>query len=162
MTRIDDSHFESDAGKRAKDEKLAANLGLHQGDIKKVISMPMDEFQDYAHQKSFTEDQMNVLRDIRRRGKNKVAAQNCRKRKIDQIEELQGKVEEVKEDIMKNEKENVLLLEEFQSLSGSFMKMKEELEDHKREQVGCSEHSSFTKECLGSKGCEITIKLLHF
>jgi len=162
MTRIDDSHFESDPGKRQKDEKLAANLGLLKRDIDKVITMPMDEFQDYAHQKSFTEDQMNVLRDIRRRGKNKVAAQNCRKRKIDQIEELQGKVEEMTEKIKNGEKENVHLNKELQSWCENFFKMKEELEDHKQEEIGCSEHPSFTKECLGKKGCEITFKLLHF
>merc|ERR1719481_1517979 len=128
MTRIDDSHFESDLGKKQKDEKLAANLGLPKSDLPKVIAMPMDEFQDYAHQKSFSEDQLNILRDIRRRGKNKVAAQNCRKRKIDQIEELQGKVEDMKDQIKINEKENQMGTEELFRMKDAFLQMKEEIE----------------------------------
>ena len=39
--------------------------------------------------------QVKLCRDIRRRGKNKVAAQNCRKRKLDTIEELQSQVGQV-------------------------------------------------------------------
>ncbi len=39
-----------------------------------------------------TEPQKQLIRDIRRRGKNKVAAQNCRKRKIDTISSLQDEV----------------------------------------------------------------------
>ena len=38
---------------------------------------------------------MKVCKDIRRRGKNKVAAQNCRKRKQETIEELQQQVSEL-------------------------------------------------------------------
>jgi len=39
-----------------------------------------------------TEDQLMLCRDIRRRGKNKVAAQNCRKRKMDLISQLEDQV----------------------------------------------------------------------
>lgn len=39
--------------------------------------------------------QAKLCRDIRRRGKNKVAAQNCRKRKLDTIEDLQSQVGQV-------------------------------------------------------------------
>jgi hypothetical protein len=35
---------------------------------------------------------MNLVSMFRRRGKNKVAAQNCRRRKIDQIDELNQKI----------------------------------------------------------------------
>ena len=49
----------------------------------------MDEFNDLLSKNDLTEEQLNTCRDIRRRGKNKVAAQNCRQRKIEQIEELQ-------------------------------------------------------------------------
>ena len=46
---------------------------------------------------NLTEEQINTSRDIRRRGKNKIAAQNCRKRKVDQITNLAEEVEEVRE-----------------------------------------------------------------
>ena len=52
----------------------------------------MDEFNDLLSKNELSEDQLNVCRDIRRRGKNKVAAQNCRQRKIEQIDELQLKL----------------------------------------------------------------------
>ena len=41
-------------------------------------------------------EQLQLCKDIRRRGKNKVAAQNCRKRKMDTIEELQHQVDQVR------------------------------------------------------------------
>lgn len=52
----------------------------------------MDEFNDLLSKNELSEEQLNVCRDIRRRGKNKVAAQNCRQRKLEQIEELQLKL----------------------------------------------------------------------
>lgn len=52
----------------------------------------MDEFNDLLSKNELSEEQLNVCRDIRRRGKNKVAAQNCRQRKIEQIDELQLKL----------------------------------------------------------------------
>ena len=57
----------------------------------------MDEFNDMLSKEDLTEEQLNICRDIRRRGKNKVAAQNCRKRKLEQIDELQKKVDEAKQ-----------------------------------------------------------------
>ena len=61
-----------------------------------IVDPPMDEFNDMLSKEDLTEEQLNICRDIRRRGKNKVAAQNCRKRKLEQIDELQKKVDEAK------------------------------------------------------------------
>ena len=66
---------------------------MHQNDI---VNPPMDEFNDMLSKEDLSEEQLNICRDIRRRGKNKVAAQNCRKRKLEQIDELQKKVDEAK------------------------------------------------------------------
>ena len=65
----------------------------------------MDEFNDMLSKEDLSEEQLNICRDIRRRGKNKVAAQNCRKRKLEQIDELQKKVDEAKrrQNLLKND-----------------------------------------------------------
>jgi len=79
-----------------KDEKLAREAGILIS-IQDIIQLPMDEFNDLLARHDLNEDQLNMCRDIRRRGKNKVAAQNCRKRKIDQIEELTEKLDNAKQ-----------------------------------------------------------------
>ena len=43
-----------------------------------------------------SEEQLNICREIRRRGRNLAAAHNSRKRKLEQIDELQKKVDEAK------------------------------------------------------------------
>jgi nuclear factor erythroid 2 len=63
----------------------------------------MDEFNERLSKYDLSENQLSLIRDIRRRGKNKVAAQNCRKRKLDQIITL---ADEVKD--MKNRKDRFL------------------------------------------------------
>lgn len=57
----------------------------------------MDEFNERLSKYDLSETQLSLIRDIRRRGKNKVAAQNCRKRKLDQILSLADEVEEVRQ-----------------------------------------------------------------
>jgi hypothetical protein len=43
-----------------------------------------------------TAEQIHIIKDIRRRGKNKIAAQNCRKRKAISVESLLEEVDELK------------------------------------------------------------------
>lgn len=57
-----------------------------------IINLPMDEFNERLSKFELSETQLSLIRDIRRRGKNKVAAQNCRKRKLDQINTLADEV----------------------------------------------------------------------
>ncbi|KAJ3608719.1 hypothetical protein NHX12_023249, partial [Muraenolepis orangiensis] len=57
-----------------------------------IINMPVDEFLEVLEAHGFSSAQVTLLRDIRRRGKNKLAAQNCRKRKLDAITGLQEEV----------------------------------------------------------------------
>ena len=73
----------------------------------------MDEFNDLLSKTDLTEDQLNTCRDIRRRGKNKVAAQNCRQRKLEQIEELQLRYEAAVERRNKARYEHSRLLSEY-------------------------------------------------
>jgi len=87
----DSYNAESESVRLGKDEKLAREAGIT-FDVKDIVNLPMDEFNDLLSKRELTEEQLNLCRDIRRRGKNKVAAQNCRKRKIDQIDELQERI----------------------------------------------------------------------
>ncbi|XP_054620654.1 nuclear factor erythroid 2-related factor 3 [Dunckerocampus dactyliophorus] len=61
--------------------------------VLQIVNMPVDEFLDIVDGHGFSPEQVTLLRDIRRRGKNKLAAQNCRKRKLDAITGLQEEVE---------------------------------------------------------------------
>jgi len=85
-----------DTIRMGKDEKIAKEAGI-KFDVKQdIVNPPMDEFNDMLSKEDLSEEQLNICRDIRRRGKNKVAAQNCRKRKLEQIDELQQKLEDAK------------------------------------------------------------------
>lgn len=53
-----------------------------------IVNLPVEEFNDLLASFQLSEDQLSLIRDIRRRGKNKIAAQNCRKRKMDVLLEL--------------------------------------------------------------------------
>jgi len=74
--------------KMTKDQRKAAEYGL-QDYVTEITQMPMEEFSEFCTQKNLHDDAINMLKDIRRRGKNKVAAQNCRKRKLDQVQQLE-------------------------------------------------------------------------
>ena len=41
------------------------------------MNPPMDEFNDMLSKEDLTEEQLNICRDIRRRGKNKVIVPVC-------------------------------------------------------------------------------------
>merc|ERR1719431_1359713 len=92
MTEGMESSFMSS---RCRDEKLAKKLGLPFS-VADVINSPVDTFSEMLARPGLTAEQSQLCRDIRRRGKNKVAAQNCRKRKMDTIEELQSQVDQVR------------------------------------------------------------------
>ncbi|XP_066258841.1 segmentation protein cap'n'collar isoform X1 [Euwallacea similis] len=87
--KSDDEHLTRDE-KRAR----ALNIPISVDDI---INLPMDEFNERLSKYDLSEAQLSLIRDIRRRGKNKVAAQNCRKRKLDQILSLADEVKEMRD-----------------------------------------------------------------
>lgn len=78
-----------------RDEKRARSLHVPIP-VLDIINLPMDEFNERLSKYDLSENQLSLIRDIRRRGKNKVAAQNCRKRKLDQILSLADEVKEMK------------------------------------------------------------------
>ncbi|EHB09047.1 Transcription factor NF-E2 45 kDa subunit [Heterocephalus glaber] len=69
----------------------------------KIVNLPVDDFNELLARYPLTESQLALVRDIRRRGKNKVAAQNCRKRKLETIVQLERELER-----LGNERERLL------------------------------------------------------
>ena len=63
---------------------------------RQVVDMPVHELNRLLYQSKLTEAEISLVKETRRRGKNKVAARNCRKRKLDTISELEKEVEELK------------------------------------------------------------------
>ncbi|KAL9891797.1 NFE2 like bZIP transcription factor cap-n-collar isoform 2-T9 [Glossina fuscipes fuscipes] len=78
-----------------RDEKRARAMNIPIP-VPDIINLPMDEFNERLSKYDLSENQLSLIRDIRRRGKNKVAAQNCRKRKLDQILSLEDEVKQVR------------------------------------------------------------------
>ncbi|KAM9824077.1 nuclear factor erythroid 2-related factor 3 [Neosynchiropus ocellatus] len=78
----------------SRDELRARAMGIPFS-VQHIVDMPVKEFLQVIESCSFSTDQVTLLRDIRRRGKNKLAVQNCRKRKIDVISGLQQEVEKL-------------------------------------------------------------------
>lgn len=104
----------------------------------------MDEFNERLSKHDLSETQLSLIRDIRRRGKNKVnynlmrfdlivilflisfnsyvkvAAQNCRKRKLDQITSLADEVRDVRTRKQRLLRERNMLLEQRQRAKEHF------------------------------------------
>jgi len=100
-----------------RDEKRARALKIPLS-TEEIVSLPMDEFNERISKFDLTEPQLALIRDIRRRGKNKVAAQNCRKRKLDQVLTLA----EVVQDLQQNKEE---VLRQHESLLAQRQRMQD-------------------------------------
>ncbi|XP_056438407.1 nuclear factor erythroid 2-related factor 3 [Gadus chalcogrammus] len=87
----DDEDQGLDSRESSRDEMRARALRIPFTALQ-IVNMPVDEFLEVLEAHGFSGEQVTLLRDIRRRGKNKLAAQNCRKRKLDAITGLQEEV----------------------------------------------------------------------
>jgi len=90
------SENQSNSHVMSRDEQL-----LHQHNISlsidQVVYTDAEQFNELIKTCELSQEQLNIAKDIRRRGKNKVAAQICRKRKIDSIDSLKEDITELKE-----------------------------------------------------------------
>ncbi|KAM9392329.1 endoplasmic reticulum membrane sensor NFE2L1a [Pholidichthys leucotaenia] len=75
----------------SRDERLAQSLKIPFSN-ELIVELPVYEFNELLSGYHLSEEQLALIRDIRRRGKNKIAAQNCRKRKVDVLLGLENNV----------------------------------------------------------------------
>jgi len=57
-----------------------------------MIDSSVEQFTELLTHHRLNDAQQQLVRDIRRRGKNKMAAQNCRKRKMEVIQTIDEQV----------------------------------------------------------------------
>lgn len=81
--------------KESKDEVLLTEYKIEYS-LDSIVNSNVEVFTEMLKDPKLTQDQLNVMKDIRRRGKNKIAAKTCRKRKIDSIDNLKEDVDELK------------------------------------------------------------------
>ncbi|XP_055342521.1 uncharacterized protein LOC129591041 isoform X2 [Paramacrobiotus metropolitanus] len=82
-----------------RDDRAASELGLPVS-AEEIVNMPVEEFNSLVSGQgagmglslALSQEQIQLMKDIRRRGKNKVAAQNCRRRKIDNMSHLEREI----------------------------------------------------------------------
>lgn len=65
------SNKRSEEEQLTRDEKRARNLNIPIS-VDDIINLPMDEFNERLSKYDLSESQLTLIRDIRRRGKNKV------------------------------------------------------------------------------------------
>lgn len=96
----------------------------------------MDNFNDLLKKYDFNNEQIQLIRDIRRRGKNKVAAQNCRKRKITAIQQVEGSVGAMQNEHDKLLKERDKVSEELSNMQERFDELYNQVFQNMRDRNG--------------------------
>ncbi|KAM4597853.1 endoplasmic reticulum membrane sensor NFE2L1a [Polymixia lowei] len=103
----------------SRDERRARTLKVPFSN-EVIVNMPVEEFNELLANYRLNEEQLALIRDIRRRGKNKMAAQNCRRRKLDVLLGLE-------DDVSGLRRHRTRLLREKQEALRSLQEMKRQL-----------------------------------
>lgn len=128
----------------SRDEQRAKALKIP-FTVDMIINLPVDDFNEMMSKHQLSEAQLALVRDIRRRGKNKVAAQNCRKRKMENIVGLEGDLDSLKDEkdrLLSEKSQNIKHLKEMkQQLSTLYLEVFNMLRDEKGNSYSPSDYS---------------------
>ncbi|XP_036422801.1 nuclear factor erythroid 2-related factor 2a [Colossoma macropomum] len=128
----------------SRDEQRAKTLQIP-FTVDMIINLPVDDFNELMSKHQLNEAQLALVRDIRRRGKNKVAAQNCRKRKMENIVGLEYELDSLKEEkerLMKEKSENSNSLREMkQQLNSLYLEVFSMLKDEQGKPYSPNDYS---------------------
>ncbi|XP_054455308.1 endoplasmic reticulum membrane sensor NFE2L1b isoform X1 [Anoplopoma fimbria] len=102
----------------------------------KIINLPVEEFNELLAKHHLSEGQLALIRDIRRRGKNKMAAQNCRKRKLDTIINLEQGVHDLRRDKARLLKEKMEFIRSIRQMKQKMQSLYQEVFTQLRDEEG--------------------------
>ncbi|XP_059427498.1 transcription factor NF-E2 45 kDa subunit-like [Carassius carassius] len=120
-----------------RDEQRAQAMSLPLS-VHDIINLPVEAFNEAINSYKLSSAQHTLVRDIRRRGKNKMAAQSCRKRKLDSFIDLEDEIERLKREKEQIKEENVRRARELQETKEKLRKLYNEVFRRLRDEHGNS------------------------
>ncbi|KAA0705968.1 Nuclear factor erythroid 2-related factor 1 [Triplophysa tibetana] len=124
-----------------RDEKRARALNIPFPN-EFIINLPVDEFNQLLSKNHLTDAQLTLIREIRRRGKNKMAAQNCRRRKLDVLVGLERSVDGLRRHRARLLRENAEVCRSVREMKQRLNSFYQEVCEKLREEQGslCSDY----------------------
>ncbi|KAJ8345254.1 hypothetical protein SKAU_G00294470 [Synaphobranchus kaupii] len=140
----------------SRDERRARAMKIPFSN-EKIINLPVEEFNELLAKHRLSEAQLALVRDIRRRGKNKMAAQNCRKRKLDTILNLEHGVDALRRDKARLLKEKMEFLRSIRQMKHKVQGLYRDVFAQLRDEAGRPYSASEYALQFGSDGSVLVV-----